>query len=294
MLRHLQRISDLGDQELVRILERAEEHRRSSIRADAGRPLVVGLVFLQTSLRTRLGFAAASSRLGWHAHSVIGQRSSSTSMAESMQDTVRIVAGFADIVVARVPCPVADIAQGLPAPLVNGGDSGPDAEHPTQALLDVFAMECELGPIEKLHIAICGDLRFRACRSLMRLLARRPPAKLSLVTVPDLIDGHSEKPINGRTPETRTLAQIRDVDVLYVAGIPHRAIPENVRDTLRVTADVMAGLRPEAIVLSPMPVIDEIDAAARKDRRVKMFRQSDHGLFVRMAILEHVANWHSH
>jgi aspartate carbamoyltransferase catalytic subunit len=79
---------------------------------------------------------------------------------------------------------------------------------------------------------------------------------------------------------------VGDVDVLYVAGIPHGALDEPGRARLRVDRKALAALPPDAVVLSPMPVIDEIATTARSDPRIGMFRQSDDALFVRMALIE--------
>ena len=282
MFRNLLSINDLTDDEITDILDRARYFAANpgAALSNAGPAKLIGLVFLQTSLRTQTGFAAACARLGWQTVTVKELRSSAVSAEESIEDTVRVISGITDLVVARLPRPIASVVAGLPGPVINGGDAGPDAEHPTQALIDLLAIEEELGEIGKLHIAICGDLRLRASRSLLRLLSRRKPGKLSLISVPALADDC--------LPELGcvTLNDLADVDVLYVAGIPHLAIPENVRDGLRVTEQVISSLPHSAIVLSPLPIIDEIDPAARSDSRVRMFRQSDRGVPVRMAVLQ--------
>lgn len=284
MLHHLLTIDDLSDTEVGRILHRAQCIRDGQARGSSVSARLVGLAFLQASLRTRFGFEVACKKLGWQ--TVVAQeRRSADSILESVEDTVRVVAGMVDLVVARLPQPIASVMTDMPIPLINGGDAGASAEHPTQALIDVFAIQAELGDVSRLHVAVCGDMRFRTTRSILRLLQRRPPARLSVITVPDLVDRASAV----RPEQRRTLGEVSDVDVLYVTGIPHQAIPEDVRDTLRVTANTMLELPAHAIVLSPLPVIDEIDQAARRDPRVKMFSQSDTGVFVRMAILEEVA-----
>lgn len=287
MFHNLLSINDLTDDEITGILDRARYFAANPGAAvsNCGAVKLIGLVFLQTSLRTQIGFAAACARLGWQTVAVKELRSSAVSAEESVEDTVRVISGITDLVVVRLPRPIASIVAGLPAPVINGGDAGPDAEHPTQALIDLLAIEEELGEIGKLHVAICGDLRLRASRSLLRLLTRRQPAKLSLISVPALSDGLFSKPSHF-LPTSATLNDLADVDVLYVAGIPHQAIPENARDVLRVTAKAISSMPKSAIVLSPLPIIDEIDAAARSDARVRMFRQSDRGVPVRMAVLQ--------
>jgi len=291
MPRHLLSIDDLTDAELDAILLRASELRQAPHAAlpSERRGKIVGLMFLQTSLRTRVGFATACARLGWQSVSVLEQRSSEVSMAESIEDTLRVAAGMVDLLVARLPIPVGSVVTNAPVPVVNGGDSGPFAEHPTQALIDLFAIEQERGNIRDLHVAICGDLRMRGTRSLMKLLARRSPGKLSTISVSGLTDHTVASDVDPATVSQLTLKEVSDVDVLYVTGIPHRAIPEDVRDTLRVTGEVMDSLPRDAVVLSPLPVIDEIDAYARRDPRIRMFTQSDNGVYARMAVLEALA-----
>ncbi|HWN60502.1 MAG TPA: hypothetical protein VNO25_07500, partial [Streptosporangiaceae bacterium] len=168
----------------------------------------------------------------------------------------------------------------LVSSFLNGGDTGACGEHPSQALIDLYAIEQACGPVSELTVAICGDLRMRAVRSLVRLLARFPPRHLVTISDPRLADGPEG------IAEHRVPWDVGDVDVLYVAGIPHGALDEPGRARLRVDRKALAALPPDAVVLSPMPVIDEIASTARSDPRIGMFRQSDDALFVRMALIE--------
>jgi len=170
--------------------------------------------------------------------------------------------------------------------LVSGGDVGPTAEHPSQALIDLFAMEELLGPVGQIDLAIVGDPRMRAVRSLLALLSRRAPASLTLVVDPS----HAEevglpRALVGRS-RLGSWEQLGKCNAVYVAGIPDGAIPLSRREALRVTAERASALSAGCVLLSPMPLIDEMDESARQDHRNKMFEQSDLGLFVRMAILE--------
>jgi aspartate carbamoyltransferase catalytic subunit len=293
MPRLLLSVDDLTDEAIERILSRADELRGgSSPTAMSGRAVVVGLVFLEASLRTRVGFSAAAARLGWYSLDILEQRSSATSMPESWDDTLRTVSGLVDLVVARPGRPLdrKRVAVTSVAPFISGGDTGPRAEHPSQALIDVFAIEDQRGPTSTLNIAICGDLRMRVVHSLVRLFARRPPRRLVLITAQRLRDEASLPSSLSGITEYRALGELEDVDVLYVAGIPHCALPDRERERLRVNSRVLAALSEDAIVLSPLPLLDEIDEAARCDPRVHMFQQSDIGVFVRMALLEEMVN----
>ena len=277
-------VDDLGTEEIRHILSRATG-LRAGVASQLTRPPLVGLLFLETSLRTRVGFAAAAARLGGQSVDVAERRGNAVAMPEAWADTLRVVSGNVDLVVAR-PGRALDASQLCPllvSSFLNGGDAGRCGEHPSQALIDLYAIEQARGPVAELTVAICGDLRMRAVRSLVRLLARFAPRALVAISDPRLGDGADQA---GCYTEHRVPWDVGDVDVLYVAGIPHGALDEPGRARLRVDRKALAALRPDAVVLSPMPVIDEIATTARSDPRIRMFQQSDDALFVRMALIE--------
>lgn len=283
--RRLHGVGDLSYDDIQAIVARAGELAAGA--APARRSGVVGLAFFETSLRTRVGFEVAAVRIGLHPVFVDGRRSSDVSMPESLSDTIRVLAGYVDTLIVRSPRPSAPLADavGAGAAWLNAGDGGPHAEHPSQALIDVFAIEHLRGPISALRVAICGDLRMRAARSLLRLLKRLGAAEVVAVTDPSLQDAAGEHlALPARNPH-----DLADVDVLYAAGIPHGAATESVRSALRVDRSMLAALRHDAIVLSPMPIIDEVAKSARGDARMRYLEQSDAALNVRIALLEHLA-----
>jgi len=280
-------VDDLGTNEIRLILSRATD-LRADAPAGLPRPPLVGLLFLETSLRTRVGFAAAAARLGGQSIDIAERRGSAVAMPEGWADTLRVVSGNVDLVVARPgrPLDASQLRPLLVCSFLNGGDVGPCGEHPSQALIDLYAIEQARGPVAQLTIAICGDLRMRAARSLIRLLGRFPPRRLVAISDPRLGDDEVRAAGAGGIAEHRTPWDVDDVDVLYVAGIPHGALDEPGRARLRVDRKALAALPSDAVVLSPMPVIDEISTTARSDPRIRMFQQSDDALFVRMALIE--------
>lgn len=283
-MRHLLRVDDLRTDEIDAIKSRAEALRAGSDPIDRDGRRLVGLVFLNPSLRTRVGFAAAGQRLGWGVVHVDEVRTAPT--AESIGDTLRTVAGYVDVVVARLGAPFGDhVSDSFPALVVNGGDGGPSPEHPTQALIDLFAIEQLVGPVSSCRVAMVGDLRMRAARSLLRMLSRRPPRELHLCapTPFDQVDPPSSL---GDARRWTRLVDVPPVDVLYAVGMPHESIDLARREELRVTRSVIERLPPHSRVLSPLPVLDEISADCAGDDRLGYFAQSDLGLFVRMAVLE--------
>jgi aspartate carbamoyltransferase catalytic subunit len=279
-------IDDLSMDDIESILEAASRFRAGGELPRHDRQ-VVGLLFLETSLRTRVGFAAAAARLGASPIEVLEQRASAISMPESFDDTVRTLAGYCDVIVARLDRRFPPLPSGVNRPVISGGDRGEDQEHPTQALIDLFALRGLHRPLSESVVAVCGDLRMRAARSLLRLLARTPPLTLVLITEPPLEVGLEIPAALANRVQYGTLQELGDVDALYVAGIPHGAMDEAGRTRLRVTQDVMTALSPACTVLSPLPVIDEIEVKSASDTRFRFYEQSDDGLFVRMAVLDH-------
>lgn len=284
-------IDDFDEVEVDRILNRANGFRtRESLPTPPRVPPTVGLAFLEASLRTRVGFAVAAARLGWGSVEVDAPRSGPTSQPEPWTETLRVLSGMVDVVVARPGCRLEPetTERWTVSPVLNGGDVGPDAEHPTQALVDLFAIQSLVGPVNELKVALCGDLRMRSARSFIRLLARRPPASLVVVTDRSLEDGLMLPPELGRFVERRTLGEVEDLDVISAVGIPDGATYPAVRRRLQVDSSVMDRLPPHAAVLSPMPVLDEVETAALGNPRVRIYEQSDLAVNVRMAVLEEV------
>lgn len=285
-VRRLLGIGDLSDAEINAVLHRAAGLVGGAPPSSLSGVLGIGM--FETSLRTRTGFASAAYRLGLGVIEVDARRSSEISMPESLVDTVRTLSGYADALVVRAPGPASLLSAAARAdvPWLNAGDRGRTAEHPSQALIDVFAMEQLAGPVGELHVAVCGDLRMRSARSLLTLLALRQPRRLTLLTHPELSDGFELPPALEPITSQRTHAALHDIAVLMVVGIPHGAATEPVRTALRVDNEMLASAPADAVILSPMPIIDEIASSARGDHRMRYFEQSDLGLFVRIALVE--------
>lgn len=285
MSSNLLSIDDLCDDEVRGLLARAR-----ALCAGAAPARTTGraaLFFLEPSLRTRTGFLAAAQRLGWPAPVEIAERrESAISMRESLGDTTAVLAGYFDTLLVRSDGPIHEMVENaVNAVVINAGDRGPEAEHPTQAVIDLFAMEQLGGRIEELTVVLCGDLRMRTSRSLLKLLARHRPARLLAISAPRLLEDWD--PPSGLDVEVvQHWRDLPPVDALHVLGIPHGAADEGVRSLLRVGEEALSRLNPQGRIYSPMPVIDEIAVAAREDRRMSFLEQSALGLFVRMAILE--------
>ena len=262
----------------------------------AGR--IMATLFYEPSTRTRLSFESAMLRLGG---AVIGTESarefSSVIKGETLEDTIRMVAAYADVIVLRhdEAGAAARAAMVSDVPIVNAGD-GP-GEHPTQALLDLYTIHRELGRIEGLHVAFCGDLRYgRTARSLALLLSLFPDVRLSFVAPdvvqmrPDILALLADRGVPYRVTDS-LLDTVGDVDVLYQTRVQKERFEDpsefdRARGDTRINPRVMDALPSRAIVMHPLPRVDEIDPAVDADPRAAYFRQARNGVVIRMALLE--------
>jgi aspartate carbamoyltransferase catalytic subunit len=224
---------------------------------------------------------------------------SSAAKGETLEDTMRIVSGYADVIVlrhneegaARRAAAVSSV------PVINAGD-GP-GQHPTQALLDLYTIRTELGHVDGLRIALVGDLaNGRTVRSLTYLLSKFRDVAVCFVAPPqvamrqDLKDHLDEHHVPWA--ETRDLGSVLPkVDVVYQTRIQKERFTSEaayleVKGVYRIDAQTMSLLRKDAIVMHPLPRVDEIAPEVDADPRAAYFRQARNGLFIRMALLDKV------
>jgi aspartate carbamoyltransferase catalytic subunit len=180
-------------------------------------------------------------------------------------------------------------------PVVNAGD-GP-GEHPTQALLDLYTIERELGHVEGVRVAFCGDLRFgRTARSLALLLALYPGVRLAFVAPAVIqVGGDILARLEARGVDCRLAEQLTDVlddvDVVYQTRVQKERFTdplefEQARTAIRIDGAIMRQLPAKAIVMHPLPRVDEIAPEVDADPRAAYFRQAANGVAIRMALLE--------
>lgn len=270
----------------------------ADVRDDRLQRRVMATLFYEPSTRTRLSFESAMLRLGG---SVLGTEAahtfSSAIKGETLEDTIRMVSTYADVIVLRhdqagAAARAADVAS---VPVVNAGD-GP-GEHPTQALLDLYTIQRELGHVDGVHVAFCGDLRFgRTARSLALLLALYPGIRLSFVA-PDVVQVGADilARLEKHGVDCRLADQLtdvlHDVDVVYQTRVQKERFTDpleydQARTAIRIDGAIMRRLPEHAIVMHPLPRIDEIAPEVDADPRAAYFRQAANGVAIRMALLE--------
>ena len=281
------------------LIARADEIKREPQRfigRMAGQ--VMAALFYEPSTRTRLSFEAAMLRLGGQTMGTDNAREfSSAAKGETLEDTIRIVSGYADVIVLRHSeegaARRAAAVSGVP--VINAGD-GP-GQHPTQALLDLYTIRDELGRIDGVRVALVGDLaNGRTVRSLTYLLSKFKDVKVWFVAPPqvamrDDLKAHLDE---HHVPwvETADLDSVLpDVDVVYMTRIQKErfADPEvynALKGVYRIDGAALARMRKYAILMHPLPRVDEIAPEVDADPRAAYFRQARNGLHIRMALLD--------
>jgi len=257
---------------------------------------ILANLFYEPSTRTFASFMAAMQRLGGAVIPISEVRYSSVAKGESLPDTVRTLAAYADVIVIRHPevGSAAVAAQYAGKPVINAGDGV--GEHPTQALLDVFTIKEELGRLDNLTVTMLGDLKYgRTVHSLARLLTRFEHIKLYYVSpkvlrMPrEVIDEVAEKGLPQE--EHLTLDEVLPkTDVLYVTRVQRERFDnlkeyEQVKDAYVITAKTLEKAKDRMIIMHPLPRVNEIAMEVDKDPRAAYFRQMEYGLYVRMALL---------
>jgi aspartate carbamoyltransferase len=221
---------------------------------------------------------------------------SSVAKGESLPDTVRTLGCYADVIVLRHPevGSAALAAKHAGKPIINAGDGV--GEHPTQALLDTFAIREELGRLDGLTVTMLGDLKYgRTVHSLARLLTQFSGIRLNYVSPdalrmpPDVMEEVAAKGLP--QAEHSTLENVLpETDVLYVTRVQKERfedpeVYEKVKNAFVIDPQVMKVAKREMIVLHPLPRVTEISRDFDDDPRAAYFRQMEYGLYVRMALL---------
>jgi len=259
--------------------------------------------FYEPSTRTRLSFEVAMKRLGGEVifSTDHAKEFSSVAKGETIEDTIRILCGYEpDAIVLRTD--EEGMAQRAAAfssvPIINAGDG--TGQHPTQALLDIYTINNELGGTAGTAIAIVGDLaRGRTARSLVYLLAKYPGVKIYLVS-PEVAKMRDDikKHLNEHKVWFREVCDLREVaslvDVIYNTRVQKERGAQIIKygppSFCTVNQEVLNLMKKEAIVMHPLPRIDEITPEVDRDPRAAYFRQAKNGLYVRMALLKMILN----
>jgi len=254
---------------------------------------ILASLFFEPSTRTRLSFNSAMQRLGGSVIEVNGIDSTSIYKGETISDTVRMAAAYADLIVMRNPHEGSArlSAETVDVPLINGGDGS--NQHPTQTLLDLYTIRKEFGGIDGLTISLVGDLKYgRTVHSLAEAL-KLYNIKLKLISPQELrmpssiIQSLLELGVDVK--ETRKL-DINGSDVIYATRIQKERFPdpqeyERVKDAFILDSDVLSKLKKKSIIMHPLPRVNEISKEVDLSPHARYFEQAKNGIPVRMALI---------
>lgn len=291
-------IKDFNKDEIEQVIKNAQIMEGFINGKDILEGKILSTLFFEPSTRTRLSFESAMKRLGGK---VIGfSESATTSVAkgETLQDTVKMAEQYSDIIVIRHPRDGAArlAAEVTSVPVINAGDGA--NQHPTQTLLDLYTIKKELKRIDGLKIGLMGDLKYgRTVHSLAYALSWYD-ISLQFLSPPGLeMPSYIKEDLSAKSIQFYEITKMKDinVDVLYVTRIQKERFPdieeyEKVKGTYQITSDSLDYIK-KAIIMHPLPRVDEISPEIDKTPNALYFDQARNGVPVRMALLASLLGW---
>ena len=289
-------IRDLSKDDLEKIYSKTNEimEMKAEQRQEIARGKTLGYLFFEPSTRTTLSFQSAMALIGGTSFGIADATSSSIKKGESLADTVKIMSGYADVIVLRHSLDGASkfAAEISTKPVINAGSG--TTEHPTQAILDLYTIKKELGKIDGKNIGIVGDLKYgRTVYSLLNGLSNYD-VNVHLIS-PESLKIRTDFTYNLKGNLSYTESEdldeyIEDLDVLYVTRIQKERFPDEeeylkVKGSYIIGQDVVNKMKEDAILLHPLPRLDEISTDVDFTKQARYFQQAEYGKFTRAAIL---------
>lgn len=252
---------------------------------------IIAPIFFEPSTRTRLSFETAALRLGARLIATENAQNSSTKKGESLKDTIRIIAGYADCIVMRHnEDDAAEVAASVSkVPILNAGSG--KKEHPSQSLLDIFTIREKRGKIDGVKVAILGDLVYgRTIHSLLELLCLYDGVEVwglskDAFKLPqrykEMLENH-----NIKYHECRGFDELpRDIDVLYHTRIQSERFEGDFgKEEFIIDKSVLSKFLQNTLVMHPLPRLEEISEDIDDDPRAVFFEQAHNGVPIRMAM----------
>ena len=294
-------VRDLDQQKLELIFDATNKiiDMSQDKRSEIARGKTLGYLFFEPSSRTRLSFESAMALLGGVSVGIADATSSSIHKGETLGDTVKVISSYCDVLVLRHSLDGSSrfAAEISSKPVINAG-SGTE-EHPTQTIQDLFTIKKEKKKIDGLKIGIAGDLKYgRTVYSLLYGL-RNYDVDIHLISPESLrIRSDSTYDIKKELSYTESSSideYIDDLDVLYVTRIQKERFPDEeeyakVKGIYVIGSDMVKRMKDDAIILHPLPRIDEISAEVDNTKQAKYFEQAEYGKYTRAALLGLILN----
>lgn len=303
-MRHLIDTTDLSLEEIDEMISLAMdiiEHKDKYSNICNGKKLAT--LFFEPSTRTRLSFEAAMYELGGNVLGFSEAGSSSATKGESVEDTIRMVSCYADIIAMRHPlegAPRVATSKTL-VPIINAGDGG--HAHPTQTLTDLLTIYREKGTFDNLTVGLCGDLKFgRTVHSLIKAMCRYKNVKFVLISpkelaVPEYIKTDVLDKSGNEYIEVENMEDVMDsLDILYMTRIQReRFYSEDEylkhKDAFILDLEKLKTAKNSLTIMHPLPRVNEISTEVDDDPRAKYFVQALNGKYIRMALIITLLKW---
>jgi aspartate carbamoyltransferase catalytic subunit len=297
-LKHLLTTQSLKKAEIEEILALAKEmepYAQKRKMGDLMKGKVLAALFYEPSTRTRLSFETAMLRLGGEVISVTDVSTSSISKGESLKDTAKVISQFADIVAIRHSQNGAakEFAEGSSVPVINAGDG--ISQHPSQALLDAYTIQKELGKIDGLTIAISGDLKYGRTPNSLAFLLSNFNVKFRFISPDELkmkpeVITHLNRLKIPYEQTTNFEEGMKGVDVLYMTRIQRERFEdyeeyERLKNVFVLTKELVLKNNPKMLIMHPLPRVNEISPDVDDLKNAAYFKQVENGVAVRMAII---------
>lgn len=288
-------IADLSKEEILSLIRLAAyfEERPNSKLLDGK---VVATLFFEPSTRTRLSFETAVNRLGGRIIGFSDPAATSTSKGETLKDTIKMVANYADLIVMRhyLEGAARYASEITEVPIINAGDGA--HQHPSQTMLDLYSIYKTQDRLDDITVTMVGDLKYgRTVHSLLMALSHfrakfnfvacdelRMPEEFRLFCDCNGIEYHESKDFS---PEV-----IADTDILYMTRVQRERFTdlmeyERVKDLYNLEASMLDAAKDSMRVLHPLPRVNEIAQDVDDSPKAYYFQQAKNGLYARQAMI---------
>ncbi len=306
--KHILSISDFTRADVEYLFQAADSMEPYASRRRMTKVLegaILSNMFFEPSTRTRVSFGSAFNLLGGSVRETTEIGTSSLVKGESLHDMARVLSGYSDVIVMRHPMPgsVVEFAAASRAPVINGGDG--NNEHPSQALLDVYTIDREMAArdrtIDGLRIALVGDLRYgRAVHSLCKVLSLFRDIEYRLISPPDLaLPTEYTRPLEATGHQVYSTGSLEEglagADIVYVTRTQEERFPSpqeasRYRGLFRLNRLIYTKFcAPNTVIMHPLPRdqrlgAGELDPDLDANPNLAIFRQTDNGILIRMAL----------
>jgi len=297
-------IKDLSKEELLFLINTAETMEQEDC-SELLRGRILATLFFEPSTRTRLSFESAMKRLGGSVIGFADPKVTSSQKGESLADTIKMIEGYADIIVMRHPIEGSArlAAETAKIPVINGGDGA--NQHPTQTIVDLFTIKKTQGKLDELHIAMIGDLKFGRTVHSLAIALSHFKVKLYFVSPESLrMPEHILEALRKNNILFSEHEKLEDiiplVDIMYVTRIQKERFPdimeyEKVKNAYIIKKETIQRAKLNMKILHPLPRVNEIHTDVDETPHAYYFQQAHNGVLVRMALLAiMIGNAHQH